>query len=101
MKKLLVSSLVLALASTFGIAQQRGIDRTPGFRIERGFSNGQLNRPERFRLRNEQFRYKTAQQRARRDAVVTPGERRKLMIMKRHNNHLRFRLKHNRRHRVI
>ena len=101
MKKILIFSIILLLASMIGVAQQIPSDRIPNFRVERGFNNDRLTRMERFRIRNDQFRYKITQRRALRDGVITPGERRKLTHMKRQNRFQIFRLKHNRRLRVI
>ena len=101
MKKLFVLGLVIALTSVTADAQRRPVDRFQGFRIERGFNKGQITRPERFHLRKDQLRLRVAQQKARRDGIVTPMERRKIRMMKRHNRVEMFRFKHNRRHRVI
>lgn len=101
MKKILIFSIILLLTSMIGVAQQIRGNRTPNFRFERRFNNDQLTRMERFRIRNDQFRYKITQRKALRDGVIMPEERRKLILMKRHNRFQIFRLKHNRRHRVI
>ena len=101
MKKILVLGFMLSLISTAGLSQQLRGGSVQNFRIERGFKNGQLNRPEKMQLRKDQFRFKIERQRALKDGRVTPGERRKLTLMKRKNNLNIFRLKHNRKHRVI
>ena len=101
MRKILFLSLVLTLATTMVVAQQTHNKRVRSFRIERGLNNSQLTVPERSRIRGDEFRYKTAQHRARRDGVITREERRRLKMMRRHNHVRVFRLKHNRRHRVI
>ena len=101
MKNTLILSTILLLASLTGSAQQKRGDRIPNFRIERRFNNDQLTRTERFRIRNDQFRYKITQRRALRDGMITPEERRRLIHMKRQNRSRIFRLKHNLRQRVI
>ena len=102
MKKILILSLSLVLLSVAASAQQDNVgDHLRRHRIERSFNNHQLTRPERHQLRRDHFRYKIAQHRARRDGFVGPVERRKLHKMRRHNLHETYRLRHNRRHRVI
>jgi hypothetical protein len=101
MKKVFILGLIITLANLSTSAQNRPVDRIQKFRMERGFNRGQITRPERFHLRKDQFRYKIAQRRVRRDGTVTPMERRRLMMMKRHNRQEMFRFKHNRFRRVI
>ena len=101
MKKILIPAIAILLISATGSAQQAGDNRVQNLRIESGVRSGKLNRVERARIRKDQFRYKMEQKKARRDGVVTPGEKRKLNMMKRKNNRQLFRMKHNRRNRVI
>ena len=100
MKRLLLLSIVLTLFVASASAQQRG-DRIRRHRIERSFDNGQLTRPEKFRLQKNQFRYKVEKRRAGRDGRITPLERRRLSKMKRHDRREMFRYRHNGRRRVI
>ena len=101
MKNILVFGITIVLISATGYTQQLRDNMVQNFRVERGVKSGQLTRIERSRVRKDQFRYKMEQKKARRDGVVTPGERRNLNMMKRKNNRQIFRMKHNRRNRVI
>jgi len=102
MKKILILSLSLVLLSAAASAQQDNVgDHFRRHRIERGFNNHQLTRPERHQLRRDHVRYRIAQHRARRDGFVGPIERRRLHKMRNHNRREPFRFRHNRRHRVI
>ena len=101
MKKILIPAIAILLISATGSAQQAGDNRVQNLRIESGVSSGKLNRVERARIRKDQFRYKMEQKKVKRDGVVTPGEKSKLNMMKRKNNRQLFRMKHNRRNRVI
>jgi hypothetical protein len=100
MKKILVLSLLVMLVSTTVSAQTQS-DRLRRHRIYKGFSNGQITRPERFDLRKDQFRYRLQQRRVHRDGVVTPFERKRLNKTKRHNRLELFRYRHNNRSRII
>lgn len=100
MKKLFVLGLILTILAASATAQGPR-DRIRRERIERGFQNGQLTRPEKFRLHQNQFRFKAERRRALRDGKVTGFERRRLHTMKRHDRREIFRLKHNGRRRVI
>ncbi|MDP4263177.1 MAG: hypothetical protein Q8941_11675 [Bacteroidota bacterium] len=100
MKKLFVLGAILTLLAVSASAQGPG-ERTRQQRIERGFNNGQLTRPEKFRLENDHRRIKAERRRAFSDGRVTPMERRRLHNMRRHENREIFRLKHNGRRRVI
>ena len=100
MKKLSVLAVILILLAASASAQRTG-DRIRHQRIERGFDNGQLSRPERFRSHREEFRYKRENRRAVRDGRVTPRERRRLNKMRRHERRDIFRLRHNGRRRLI
>ena len=100
MKKLFVLGVILTLMAASASAQGPG-DRTRRQRIENGFNNGQLTRPERFRLHKDEFRYKTERRRAFRDGRVTPRERRRLHKMRVHDRREIFRMKHNGRRRLI
>ncbi len=101
MKKFLIFSLILLLFSVAAPAQRGSGDRFRRHPMTNGFNNGQLSRPERFQLRKDQFRYKIAQRRARRDGNITPFERRRLHRMKRHERIELYRFRHNSRRRVI
>ena len=105
MKKIFALGIVLTLVS-FAVSAQRIEDRGKRYRMEqrlndRRFNDGQLTRPERFKLRNDILRYRVQQRRARRDGFVGPMERRRLMMMRRHNRREAFRFRHNRFRRVI
>jgi hypothetical protein len=100
MKKLFVLGVILTLMAASASAQGPG-DRTRHQRIERGFNNGQLTRPERFRLQNDHRRFETEKRRSFRDGRVTPHERRRLHNMRRHDRREMFRYKHNGRRRMI
>ena len=105
MKKIFAIGLVLTLVS-FAASAQRVEDRGKRYRMEqrfndRRFNDRQLTRPERFKLRNDNLRYRIEQRRARRDGFVGPMERRRLMMMKQHNRREAFRFRHNRFRRVI
>ena len=100
MKKLFVFGVILTLLAASASAQGPG-DRMRRQRIERGFDNGQLTRPERFRLHKNEFRYKVEKRRTHRDGRVTPHERRRLHKMRVHERREIFRLKHNGRRRLI
>lgn len=100
MKKIFVLSAMLALFIASASAQDRG-DRIRQQRIERGFDNGQLTRPEKFRLQKNRVQYRVEKRRAGRDGRITPLERRRLSQMKRHDRRETFRYRHNSRRRVI
>ena len=100
MKKILALGLVLTLVS-FAASAQRVEDRGKRYRMEQRFNDRQFSRPERFKLRNDIFRYRIQQRRARRDGFVGPMERRRLMMMRKHNRREAFRFRHNRSRRVI
>lgn len=100
MKKIFVLGVVLTLL-TVSVSAQRTGDRTQRQRIERGFNNGQLTRPEKFRLHNDRSRTRVERSRALRNGRVNPSERRRLYKMRNHNRRETFRLKHNSRRRVI
>jgi len=100
MKKIFVLSAILTLFIASASAQDRG-DRIRRHKIERSFDNGQLTRPEKFRLQKNQFRYKVEKRRAGRDGRISPLERRRLSKMQRHDRREMFRYRHNGRRRVI
>ena len=100
MKKLFVLAVILTLLAASASAQ-RAADRIRRQRIERSFDNGQLTRPERFRLRKDETRLRVEKRRALRDGRLTPHERRRLNKMRRHERREMFRLKHNGRRRLI
>ena len=100
MKKLFVLAVILTLLAATASAQRAG-DRIRRQRIERSFDNGQLTRPERFRLHKNETRLRIEKRRALRDGRLTPHERRRLNKMRRHERREMFRLKHNGRRRLI
>ena len=100
MKKLFVLGVILTLLAASASAQT-GSDRVRHQRIERGFDNGQLTRPEKLRLQKDEFRYKNERRRAFRDGKLDRRERRRLHKMRRHEHRQAFRLKHNRNRRSI
>ena len=100
MKKLFVLGVILTLLAASASAQ-RGTDRVSHQRIERGFDNGQLTRPERVRLHRDQVRIKSERRRALGDGRLDRHERRKLHQMRRHERREMRRFKHNRRRRLI
>ncbi len=100
MKKLFVLGVMFTLLAAAASAQVAG-DRIQRQRIERGSNNGQLTRPEKFRLQKDRTRLKVERRRASRDGRINPAERRRLHKMRKHNRRETFRLKHNRRRRLI
>ena len=100
MKKLFVLAALFTVLAVSASAQRNG-DRVTNQRIERGVNSGSLTRPEAFRLRQNEFRYKTERRRAFRDGRVNRFERRKLNRMKRHERRNIYRFKHNGRRRSI
>ena len=101
MKKLVTLSLVLILVSVAASAQKLQNNRIRKYRMEQRFNDRQLTRPEMFQLRKDQFRYKIARRRALRDGYINPRERRRLVMMKRHERRQQFIFRHNGRRRVI
>jgi hypothetical protein len=100
MKKLFVLGVILTLL-TASASAQRTVDRIQRQRIERGFDNGRLTRPEKFRLQKDRTRIKVERRRSLRDGRVTPGERRRIHKMRRHERREMRRFKHNGRRRLI
>lgn len=100
MKKIFVLGLVLTIIAASASAQGPG-DRIQRHRMERGFRDGQLTRPEKSHLQRDRMAYKAERRRAHRDGTVTRGERRRLHKMRQHNRREAFRFEHNRHHRVI
>ena len=100
MKKIFAIGLVLTLVS-FAASAQRVEDRGKRYRMEQRFNDRQLIGPERMKLRNDIFRYKLAQRKARRDGFVGPMERRRLMQLKQKTRRDSFRFRHNKFRRVI
>ena len=99
MKKIFVLGALFTVLAISASAQ-RGSDRITHQRIENGVNSGSLTRPEAFRLRQDEFRYKTEKRRALRDGRVNRFERRKLNRMKRHERRNIYRFKHNGRRRL-
>lgn len=101
MKKILVFSLLLVLVSAAASAQAGPGSRFRKQGIQRGFSQGQLSRPEKMELRKDVFRNQLLKHKARRDGIVTPIERRRLKRAKCDTRRDVFRFRHNGRRRVI
>jgi len=100
MKKIFILALSLVFISAAASAQKDDLgDRYRRHRMEQGFRDGQLTRPERHQFHRDQFRYRIAQHRARRDGRVGPIERRRLHKMRMHNRRELYRFRHNRFHR--
>ena len=95
MKKILVFSLLLVLISAAATAQAGPGSRFRKQGIERGFSQGQLSRSEKFELRKDVFRNQIMKRRIRRDGFVTPIERRRLHRAKCDTRRDLYRFRHN------
>lgn len=98
LKLLVTTVLVFALGITIAEAQ-------PGRRMQRhriagGVRSGELTRAETRSLVLQQRNTRRDIRMARRDGVVTPGERREIRRDKRMNSRSIYRKKHNRRHRI-
>ena len=100
MKKLFVLGVILTLLSAAASAQDAG-DRIHRQRIERGFNNGQLTRPEKFRLQKDRTHIKVERRRAFRDGRINHSERRRLHRMRRHERREMRHFRHNGRRRLI
>jgi hypothetical protein len=100
MKKIFALALVLFALSLAATAQRSG-ERFRRHRVIIGINGGQLTRPEVLQLRRDALRYRISDRNVRRDAVITPYERRKLQKQKRRNKYKTMRDKHNNRRRVI
>jgi|GEM_PF-2010843 len=100
MKRSLLLGLLVLFFSTV-VTAQSGRDKLRRHRIQQGFSNRQLTRPEIFDLRKDLLRYRLTERRVRRDGITTPLERKRLQRMKRQNRVQLFRYRHNDRRRVI
>jgi hypothetical protein len=101
MKKIITLSLILALVTASASAQVGSGNRFRKHRIERGFRDGQITRPEKFELRKDEFRTEMLERRIRRDGIVTPFERKRLRKEKCKERREMFRFSHNRRRRLI
>jgi hypothetical protein len=100
MKRILILGVVFALFTTAASAQ-RGHDATQHQRIQKGFQSGQLTRTEKFRLHNDQARYRHSKRRAVADRRMSPAERRRLSHMKHHDSRRIYAMRHNNRNRVF
>ena len=100
MKKLFVLGVMFTLLAASASAQRTG-DRIQRQRVERSFDNGQLTRPEKFRLQKDRTRIKVERRRALRDGRINPNERRRIHKMKRHERREMRRFKHNGRRRLL
>ena len=101
MKKILALSLAIVVFSVAASAQGGPESRFRKARLQRGFTSGQINRPERRELGKDAFHYKMLQNNARRDGVITPFERRRLHRARCESRRDLFRFKHNGRRRLI
>ena len=101
MKKIIALSLILTVLSVAASAQAGPENRVVKSRMERGFSNGKVTRPERRAIGRDLLRYKMMQRRAKKDGRITPLERRRLHRAKCEARRELIRAKHNRRRRVI
>jgi hypothetical protein len=101
MKKIMALALILTLVSIAATAQNNPRERFRHYRMEQRWGDGQLNRPERLKLRQDMLRYRIAHKRAMRDGRIGPMERRKLMLMRQHNRRELFYFRHNKPRRVI
>ena len=101
MKKIVSLIMVLLILSVAAMAQRGPGDRIVRARVAYGVRSGEINRVERFRLRNDVARFQMAQRHARRDGVVTPYERRRIHAMKGKTRRDAYRFRHNGRRRVI
>ena len=101
MKKIITLGLVFVLISAVASAQKEPGNNIRRHRVERDFRHDRINRPERFELRKNEFRYNMAQRNARRDGFVGPMERRRLYKMRRHDRREVYQFRHNGRNRVI
>jgi hypothetical protein len=99
MKKLFLLGVIVTLLATSASAQRTG-DRIQRQRVERGFDNGQLTRPEKFRLQKDRSRIKHERRRDFRDGRINHVERRRLHKMRQHNRRETFRFRHNGRRRL-
>jgi hypothetical protein len=90
MKKIILISVFLFIASTGLIEAQQTIKQTTGrqakqqARIEQGVSSGELTRDETARLEREQRRIQIEKRMAKSDGTVTPAEKK---FLKREQNH--------------
>lgn len=100
MKKILLFTLVLTLISAVSFAQQAS-GNIRRHAVRQGHHKGDFTRPERSELRKDVVKYKIAKHHARKDGKVTPRERKRLHIMRKHTRHDAFRFKHNRHRRHI
>ena len=101
MKKLIFLGLILTLFSAAVSAQQSSGERIHRHRVEEGYHNGELTRPEMRRLHRDHIRYKMEKRRAFHDGKISRRERHRLHRMHRHENRELYRYRHNRHHRVI
>jgi hypothetical protein len=96
MKQLFVLTLVLLVVAGSSAAQTTR-DRFQRQRIR----VSEITTAERLDIRRDLLRYERMQQRAKRDGVVTPEERRKLKRKKAENRREIFRYRHNKNRRVV
>lgn len=91
MKRILFLAVILSLVTTVVSAQ----------RIGRRSHRGEITRLEARHLKKDQRHYRIAKRMARRDGVITPRERRRLVAMRRDERRDLYRFRHNNRRRVI
>jgi hypothetical protein len=101
MKKIMTFIIICTLIAATSSAQQRTGDRFRKFRIEQGFRQGSINRPERMRLHRDEMRVRLEERRAGRDGRIGPMERRRIQQMKKRERRDMFRYRRNNRRRVI
>ena len=101
MKKILILSLVLVFTAITVAAQRGPGDRFRNYRIHQGFRSGEITRFERMHLRKDAVRLNMVQRNARRDGVITPGERMRIHRLKADARRDMFRFRNNGRQRVI
>jgi hypothetical protein len=87
MKRMFFLALILTLMTTAVTAQRISSDRR------------QLTRPEVRHLRTDERKFRDAKRIARRDGVVTPTEKRRLRMIRKHERRDLYRFKHNKRRR--
>ncbi|MES1216700.1 MAG: hypothetical protein ABUT20_14390 [Bacteroidota bacterium] len=92
--------LILTLFSVAASAQQASGESIRRHRIEEGYRNGELTRPEMRRLHRDHNRYKMEKRRDYRDGRISRHERRHLHRMHRHERRELHRYRHNHHYRA-
>jgi hypothetical protein len=98
MKKILTLGFALAIFTFAASAQLT----TPAQKMHtrKALRGGQITTPERILLEKDAVRYHHLRHKALRDGRITPIERRRIKMAKRHERREFFRFRHNRFHRV-